>query len=98
MDNYPWKDNIKLEEAMKREMKSRVRMWMAHNFCQDKTNYSAFVLKSDNHSQVTFGYVQPDREHKGVRFNTLGKFASLEELRGKYPKLFEIDGLLYVFS
>lgn len=98
--------NIKLQEAMTKELTHETRVWsvfglhvevkdISENFTVAKT-----VVIKGNGKTVAVSIEGTAIEEKGTfyQMKDVFSFSSLEELQKKCPQLFELEGLLIAFT
>lgn len=95
---------IRLQEAMTRAMNQRARAWEVPGLqIEDKeipenvVVIKTFVMKLfDNYWQV--GVEWNEQGEKATSMKSVAEFSTLEEIRERFPHLFELVGDLYAFS
>ena len=96
--------NIKLEEAMTRDLTQSVRVWYLQGLhVQDE------AIPENANVQTTFVLKYPEGNfHLGIQWTVKGDFMTrsgavaevsrLDELKEKFPNLFDLEGSLYAFA
>ena len=96
--------NIKLEEAMTMDLTQSVRVWdlqglhvQDEDIPENANVQTTFVMKfPEGHLRLGIQWtVEGDlMTHMG----TVAEVSTLEELKDKFPKLFDLEGSLYAFA
>ena len=95
--------NIRLQEAMTKELDNSIRVWSV-----DGLKIEVKDLPENTHVLNTFVYKDPSGyyelaimadfdENDDFYSKGIEKFSTLEELKEKYPNLFEMKGKLFSF-
>ena len=97
-------ENIKLLEAMTKPIGKRVRVWIVkgkyveiEGITQEYTIEKTFVMKAENRDYQV-GVEMTEEGDKGVCFRYGDEFSTLDELKEKFPQLFELEGELLSFN
>ena len=97
-------NNIRLSEAMTKAIDCRIRAWEVYGLYIDVTGLpentkvrKTFVLKLfEDPWQVGIEYNVKGNPKPNM--DAIAEFSTLEELKKKYPQLFELEGDLYALS
>lgn len=93
--------NIKLEEAMTIELTQRVRLWILQGFhiqangIPKNANVQATYVQQSSKCYICLAIKWTIDGDPSSHFSIVDKFNTLEELKDKFPKLFEFEGNLY---
>ena len=110
MKNHPqfidaYYDSISLQDAMTKELPQEIQVRIWHipglhvdaNIPKNAKVQETIVRKSrTNKFILALGWIVEG--DLGERIDTVTEFSSLEELKDKFPKLFELNGDLYAFE
>ena len=95
-------EHIKLQEAMTKAIKQKLRLWdipglhIEDEAVPKNVNISkTYVLKVFD---LYYSLGVEIENEKGPAMHNVGDFSSLEDLRRKFPHIFELDGNLIAFS
>ena len=95
--------NIRLQEAMTKELKNPMRVWSVDGIHAETQGLpenakvkETFVMKAGR-EKYTLGFNVETHECYESATAKVGEFHSLEELKEKYPNLFEMEGTLFAF-
>lgn len=98
------KYNIHLEEAMTIPLTQSVRVWdisglhiEAEDIPKNANVKKTFVMKL-REGKIRLGVEWTVEGELGSSMPLIAEFSALEELKDKFPKLFELEGSLYAFS
>lgn len=93
--------NIKLEEAMTMDLTQRVRLWVLQGFpvqandIPKKANVQATYVYQSSEGHISLMIKWTIEGDFSLYFGIVDEFITLEELKDKFPKLFEFEGNLY---
>lgn len=95
--------HITLREAMTMNLSRRVRVWevvglhaTAEDIPENAKVQKTFVMKS-REGNIRLGIEWTVDGELGSCMNLIAEVSTLEELKDKFPKLFELEGSLYAF-
>ena len=98
-ENY-YQDNIKLEEAMTMDLTQSIRAWILQGLhVQDEdipenANVQSTVVIKFPEGHLLLGIQWTVEGDKMIQISDLAEFSTLEELKDKFPNLFELEGSL----
>lgn len=95
-------DHIKLDDAMSEAINQKIRLWSTPGLQIESENVPKNVCISKTCVLKVFDlYYSLAVEIEGEKnpaLHNVDDFSSLEELKLKFPHLFELDGNLFAFS
>ena len=99
MPQLYYRENIKLEEAMTKDIQQKIRIWKTkgiyikdENISHNVNSATTFVMKTfDGHFEVGVG-------GDSIKAYIVAKISDFEELKSKFPQLFELDGKFYAYE
>ena len=102
-ENY-YQDNIKLEEAMTMDLTQRVRAWdlqglhvQDENIPKNANVKTTFVMKFPE-GHLMLGIYWTVEGDLMIHMDAVAEVSTLEELKDKFPNLFELEGNLCAFA
>ena len=96
--------HIKLQKAMTMDISQSVRVWdvaglhvTAEDIPENANVQKTFVMKS-REGKIRLGIEWNVEGDLGVYMGIIAEVSALEELKEKFPKLFELEGSMYAFT
>jgi len=97
-------DHIKLQEAMTMDLKYNFRVWDVsglhvedEDIPKDANVTTTFVMKSPN-GLIKLGIFWTVESDKNTHSGIIAEVFQLEDLKEKFPHLFELEGSLCAFA
>ena len=98
------KDHIKLEEAMTMELKECVRVWdvdglqvTAEDIPKNANVRKTFII-APRGEKITVGVIWAVEGELSENYDDVDQVSDVQELKDKFPKLFELTGELYTIA